>query len=416
VTATDDTTRDFLAAELGCPVVHLNTAEGDKQLGEWVSIWDDLRQQAPVLFSDFGPAGGYFMVTRREEAMQVLQDAKTWSSRAVTVMDPDPAYLWIPEMLDPPEHTHWRQQLGPFFAPKQIGRLEDKVRARAIELIDGIKDKGSCDFTTEFAELFPTTIFLELMGLPVEELDQFMEWEAGILHGDQSDPGFRAVMEKSMGEVIGYFTELVEKRRRDPKDDIVSHALTFDIGGRPPTQEELMAFCLLMFMAGLDTVTQNLNYAMYHLGTHPEDRDRLVADSSMIPTAVEEIIRAYAIVVASRKATKDTEIAGCPVKAGQMVAVSLASANRDENSLPDGTQIKIDRFPNNHIGFGSGPHRCLGSHLARREMTVALEEWHKRIPAYRVADGPAPVEHGGMYGVDSVKLVWDVADRPTDSQ
>jgi cytochrome P450 len=245
------------------------------------------------------------------------------------------------------------------------------------------------------------------MGLPVEELDQFLAWEAGILHGDNSTAEGRELAGRSMMEVIGYFAQLVEQRRADPRDDIVSRALTFDLDGRPPTHEELMAFCLLMFMAGLDTVTQNLNYAMWHLASTPSDRERIVADPGLIPGAVEEVVRAFAIVIAARKATEDTVVAGCPVRKGQMIAVSLASANRDEELFADGTQIRIDRSPNNHIGFGAGPHRCLGSHLARREMKIALEEWHRRIPSYRLADGSPPVEHGGMYGLSSVRLVWD---------
>jgi cytochrome P450 len=373
-----------------------------------VEHYDRLREQGRVLFNTFGPAGGHFILTQHDDILEVLQDAETFSSRAVTPLEPDPPYLWIPEMLDPPEHTMWRQQLGPLFSPKQVDRLEEKVRTRAVDLIERFQDQGGCDFAADFSSQFPTTIFLELMGLPVEELPQFLSWEAGILHGDRgTQEGMDASM-RAMGEVMEYFGDLIERRRQEPQDDIVSKALAFNIDGRPPTQEELLAFCLLLFMAGLDTVTQNLNYSMYYLASHPEDRSRLAADPSLIPSAIEEFVRAYAIVVAARKATRDVEVAGCPVKKGQMLAMSLASANRDDAAFPDGTEIKIDRSPNNHIGFGAGPHRCLGSHLARREMKVALEEWHKRIPEYRLADAPSPKEHGGMFGLDGeIRLVWD---------
>ena len=389
----------------GCPVVTLNVSEGGKKPGEWVTIMDGLRAQSRLLFDDFGPAGGFFIPTRHDDILEILQDPETFSSTAVTIFDPDPSYQWIPEMLDPPEHTTWRQQLGPLFSPKQIDRLEDKVRARAVELIEELKGKESCDYVAEFSARFPTTIFLELMGLPVDELDKFLEWERGILYVDDGTPEGQAKMGQSMMEVMGYFGELIEQRRAEPRDDIVSKALTFDVGGRPPTQEELGSFCLLMFMAGLDTVTQNLNYVMHHLATHPEDRRRIVEDPALIPGAIEECVRAYSIVAPARKATKDTEIAGCPVKAGQMVMVSLATANRDDSFMPDGTTVKIDRNPNNHIGFGAGPHRCLGSHLARREMKIALEEWHTRFPEYRLADDADIKEHGGMYGIDTLPLV-----------
>jgi len=403
VTQTEDTT-----GTTGCPVITLDITAGGKEPGEWVRIYDQLRAQNRMLFSDFGPAGGFFITTRHDDMLQVLQDPETWSSRTMMVLDPNPQTLWIPEMLDPPEHTTWRQQLGPLFSPKQVDRLEDAVRSRVVELIDGFEDAGACDFAADFANKFPTSVFLEMMGLPVEELDTFMAWEADILHGDNATPEGLGRMQAAMGEVMGYFAGLVEKRRADPQDDIISKALAFDIDGRPPTQDELLAFLLLMFMAGLDTVTQNLNYSIYHLASHPEDRARLVSEPALIPSAIEEFVRAYSIVIGGRKATRDTEIGGCPIKAGQMILVPLSSACRDEAEFPDSTTVKIDRTPNNHIGFGAGPHRCLGSHLARREMKIALEEWHKRIPDYRLADGAAPKEHGGMLGLDSVPLVWDV--------
>jgi cytochrome P450 len=133
-----------------------------------------------------------------------------------------------------------------------------------------------------------------------------------------------------------------------------------------------------------------------------------VEDPSLIPSAIEECLRASGPVIVSRKATKDTVVAGCPVKAGQMLTMAVASASRDEAAFPDGTTVKIDRTPNSHLGFGAGPHRCLGSHLARREMKIAMEEWHKRIPNYRLADGAEPKEHGGMLGLDGLPLAWDV--------
>jgi cytochrome P450 len=389
----------------GCPVITLNTGEGGKQPGEWVRIFDGLRAQSSVLFDDFGPAGGFYILTRHDDILEVLQDAETFSSKAVTVFDPDPSYQWIPEMLDPPEHTRWRQQLGPLFSPKTVDGLSDKVRSRAVELIEGLQGKSSVDYAAEFSNIFPTSIFLELLGLPVGELDKFLEWEDGILHGDTGTPEGLEKQGEAMMTVKKYFGELIAQRRAEPRDDIVSRALTFDVGGRPPTEQELASFCLLMFMAGLDTVTQNLNYIMYHLATHPEDRRRIVEDPSLIPTAIEECIRAYSIVAPARKATKDTEIAGCPIKKGQMILTPLASANRDDDFMPDGATVKIDRHPNNHISFGAGPHRCLGSHLARREMQVALEEWHTRFPEYRLADGADIKEHGNMFGLDTVPLV-----------
>ena len=158
-------------------------------------------------------------------------------------------------------------------------------------------------------------------------------------------------------------------------------------------------------MAGLDTVSNQLSYGLLHLATHPADRARIVTDPGLIPKAVEEILRVYPIVQTARKATQDFDFHGCPIKAGDMAAFPLAFAGRDETAYPNAREVDLDREVTRHLSFGGGPHRCLGSHLARQEMVVVLEEWHKRIPNYEVAG--QPIEHGGqVFGVDSLKLTW----------
>jgi len=248
------------------------------------------------------------------------------------------------------------------------------------------------------------------MGLPFEHLDRFMEWEHAILHPSASDADeLTRQREQAMVAVNEYFAEVIAERRANPGDDLISNALAFQIDGKPVGDEDMGSFCLLMFMAGLDTVSATLGVSFLHLATHPEDRQRLLDDPELIPTAIEEFIRAYAIVLPARKAMKDTEIAGCPIKAGEMISVPLNLATRDESAYEDARTVKIDRSPNNHIGFGAGPHRCLGSHLARRELKIALEEWHKRIPNYRLAPGSAPMESGAQLGPNGgVLLEWDL--------
>jgi cytochrome P450 len=218
--------------------------------------------------------------------------------RSITpALDPNPSYKWIPEMLDAPEHGWWRRALGPLFAPGAVAKLEDKVRSRAVELIDGFIDRGSCDFMADFAQRFPTSIFLELLGLPVEELPMFLRWEDQILHGAAPDgeaPGSARL--GAMREVMQYFTGFIAQRRQEPKDDIISKSLTFSINGAPPSDEDLLSFLLLLFMAGLDTVTMTLGYPFWHLSTHPADRRRLATETSLTPMAIEEFLRAFAIV------------------------------------------------------------------------------------------------------------------------
>jgi cytochrome P450 len=214
-----------------------------------------------------------------------------------------------------------------------------------------------------------------------------------------------------MMEVMGYFQGLITEKREHPEsrgDDLVSHAIDWKIDGEPAKDEDILSCCLLLFMAGLDTVASQLSYTFFHLATHDEDRKRLVADPGLIPHAIEETMRAYPIVQTARRATQDVEFHGCPIKAGDMVAFPLGFAGRDEATYPNAKQVDLDRKNPKHISFGAGPHRCLGSHLARQEMAVALEEWHKLIPDYRVTDMDAVVEHsGGVYSLEALPLAWD---------
>lgn len=389
-----------------CPVHNFNHME-EMPYGEKIARYDRLREEAPVIRNDF--ANGHYIVTRYEDILATFQDPETFSSSAVTVFVPEPTYKWIPEMLDGNEHFQWRRQLGPQFSPKAVERLEEKVRDRAIALIDSIAKRGSCDFMQDFAFQFPSFIFLELMGLPFDHLDRFMKWEHAILHPSAADPDeLIREREQAMVAVNEYFAEVIADRRARPGDDLISTALAFEIDGEPVGDEDMGSFCLLMFMAGLDTVSATLGISFHHLATHPEDRQRLLDEPDLVPTAIEEFIRAYAIVLPARKAMKDTEIAGCPIKAGEMVSLPLNLATRDESAYEDAKAVKIDRSPNNHIGFGAGPHRCLGSHLARRELKIALEEWHKRIPNYRLAAGSAPTESGAQLGPNGgLFLEWD---------
>jgi cytochrome P450 len=197
------------------------------------------------------------------------------------------------------------------------------------------------------------------------------------------------------------------ERRAQPGDDLISQATGFEIDGRPVTDDAVTSYCFFMFMAGLDTVAAAFGYALYHFATHPADRERIVADPALIPAAVEEILRVYAFTIPARKVRKDIEVAGCPIAAGSMVQLPIRAATRDATAFPGGADVQIDRSPNNHIAFGAGPHRCLGSHLARHELVIALEEWHKRIPGYRLADAAVIVEVGRSSGPDSVPPRWD---------
>jgi cytochrome P450 len=366
--------------------------------------YDQLRDQAPV---HRGVAGAqehpFLLVSEMSDIRECFQNPGVFSSSAVVPHTPDPPYLWIPEMLDGRRHQRWRQLLGPFFAPGAVGKYKPRVHQVINEILDEVAPRGQCDYVADVALRFPNTIFMEIMGLPVADAATFQGWETAILHvGNSSSEGALAAMR----EVMDYFTALIRRRRAEPRQDMLSAATTWRIDGEPVSDGDLLGFCLLMFMAGLDTVAMQLSYSMLHLARHPADRCRLVADPALWDSAVEEFLRYYAFVSPGRKAVTDTEVAGCPVRAGEMVFLPLASANRDPKEFPDAGQVIIDRTGNRHLAFGAGPHRCLGSHLARQELLIGLRTWHERIPDYDL-DAAVPIrEHGGQVGLDNLPLIW----------
>lgn len=365
--------------------------------------FDELREEDAI---HFGDASGhpFWVLTRMTDIRAALRDHATYSSSAVVPDAPNPPYLWIPEMLDAPLHGKWRRLLGPLFSPAAAQELAPKVRARFGEILDEVAPRGQCDFVADVALPFPNTIFLEIMGLPLTDAAQFQTWEKAILHnGPSNAAGALAAMQS----VMAYFSELIADRRVRPREDVISKAIAWQIDGEPIPDSELLAFCLLMFMAGLDTVAMQLSYSFLHLATHQADLEAVTAEPSLIPGATEEFLRYYAFVTPGRKVTRDTDAAGCPVHAGEMVFLPLAAANRDPREFTDADQVLIRRQENHHIAFGAGPHRCLGAHLARLELNVAMSEWHKRVPRYRLDPSAAVTEHGGQIGLDNLPLLWD---------
>ncbi|WP_169809327.1 cytochrome P450 [Actinomadura chibensis] len=388
----------------------------NRPAGSVYALLDELREREPA----FRSTRGFWLLTRHDAIMDACRSPDLFSNRAISALDPDPAYRWIPEMLDPPEHTVWRRLLRPLFTPARARAMRDGAVRRCADLVDGLAARGTCDFVADFARVFPTSIFLELMGLPTERLPEFLTWANAILHTPSHQGG--AARRAAMADVAACFAELIAARRRDPHGgapdvprdslqdgprDIVTAALSFRVGGRPVTDEELLSLFVLLFLAGLDTVSATLSYAFWHLARHDADRTRVATDPGVVPSAVEELLRAHAIVIIGRKVTHDTDVHGCPMKAGDMVLLPLAAATRDPRAFPDAHVVDLDRHPNRHIAFGAGPHHCLGAHLARMELQIALREWHARIPDYRVLDDAHVTEHAGqVLGLESLPLEW----------
>jgi cytochrome P450 len=320
----------------------------------------------------------------------------------------------IPQQIDPPAQTKYRKLLDPRFSASRMLELEPSIRASARKMIEAFADRGECDYSKEFAIPFPCEAFLHLFGLPLEDLSLFLEMKDGIIRPqtvaeDPTDLEAVANVRAASGKrIYAYFEDLIEKRRRDPRDDLMSFLLEAEIDGEKLSQNEVLDISFLQLLAGLDTVTATLGCSFAYLATNPEQQLRLREDASRIKGAIEELLRWETPVVGIPRLIKqDIEIGGASLEAGQMVILLLGAANIDPREFDAAEVVDFDRERNRQIAFGGGNHRCLGSHLARMELRVAFEEWHRRIPAYHIKQGETPIYSGGIREVQNLPLVWD---------
>ncbi|MGH3492949.1 MAG: cytochrome P450, partial [Sciscionella sp.] len=310
-------------------------------------------------------AGGYWLFTDHAALLDGLKQPGLWSSSVIVATEPDPSYRWIPIMLDPPVHTKWRKLLGSWFTPARVKAIKDEQHKWAAQLAESLRARGECDFVRDFAQVFPAMVFLDIVGMPMEKLDEFLVWEHMMLHqNSETDPDGEILL-AGMKAVQRYFAVLIAQRRarQDPDArDLVSAAATWEIDGAPIPDEDILNCLLLLFMAGLDTVAGEASYAMHHLATHRADRARIVDDPGLIPHAVDELLRAYSIVQVARTATRDAEFHGCAVRKGDRAQFSLSVAGRDELVYSDARTVDFDREDTRNLAFGAGPHVCPGSH------------------------------------------------------
>jgi cytochrome P450 len=332
---------------------------------------------------------GSVMVNSRALVDEVLKKPENFSSE--NLIEQGNIRPLIPLGIDPPEHVKYRKLLAPLFAPRHLDTLESDIRSRVNHFIDCFIDRGACDFTAEFAELFPSSVFLGMMGLDWEELDTLVEMRDGLLRpGDETmRPEERSAIQRATAQrVDAYFARILDERSADDAGDILSLLIRAEADGERLTRDEALAICFVLLTAGLDTVTDSLTCFWAFLARSPQHRRRIVDDPEIIPDAVEELLRWETPVPGvARWAREDATIGGEDVKAGHHVMVNLSAANLDPAEFPDPMTVDFDRDVNRHLAFGGGVHRCLGSHLARRELRIALEEWHRRIPEYTLSPG-----------------------------
>jgi cytochrome P450 len=361
------------------------------------------------------PAKGLGLSFNRANTEYVLRHADEFSSRVeMTLGNVRPL---IPLNVDPPQHSKYRKLLDPLFAPKRMDEQEEDITRRVNGFIDTFIDRGECNFTEEFAELFPSSVFLGLMGLPEDEMRMFLDLRDGILHPEKKDPDALVDLEARMrvmnatgAQVYDYFGDLIDLRSKEPADDIITRFLDAEIDGDKLTREDILDICFLFLIAGLDTVSDTLTCSYAFLAQHPEHRRMIADDPSVIPIAVEELLRWESPVAGGvpRLATCPVVLpTGDKVAEGTAVVPNYGAANMDPDTFGDPMAVRFDRTDNPHIAFGGGVHRCLGSHLARRELRVTLREWHRRIPDYRIKPGHEDLQYPpGLRHVKDLMLTW----------
>jgi cytochrome P450 len=370
------------------------------------TTYRQLREQCPVAKADFG-GHDVVMLSRYEDVLWALRHPEAFTNETGLGLGDQPL---LPLEVDPPVHTGYRRILNPQFVPREIEKLAPDVREQVAGLIEGFVERGSCDFHEEFATPLPSSIFLALMGLPREDLPMFFQWRDNTIRPDVEpgdNEGAARIREETAHAVSDYFRERITERRADPDDTLLSKIVHATIDGRPLDEAELLGISHLLLLGGLDTVTATLDCMVEYLATHPEQRQRLVDDPALIPAAIEELLRWLTpVMVVPRAAAQDLTLRDVEIKKGDGVTLVLGAANDDEAEFAADV-VDFDREPNKHLAFGGGHHLCLGAHLARMELRIALEELHARIPDYRLADGAEVHFSTGIRQAHSLPLVWD---------
>jgi cytochrome P450 len=343
-------------------------------------IWDELRQSCPIAHTE--RFMGVYFPSRYDDVRAIAYDTEHFSSRRIIVRETLPPLLPAPPITsDPPEHRPAKQVLLPAFTPEAIGLHEPRAREICRELLGRLAGKKSGDAAAEYAQEIPARVIAHMLGIAEQDGDRFRKWIHEVLELGTTDS---ATLVRAHTEMQAFFTEEMAKRRVRPGDDLISYLMNARIAGRPLGDEHIIGSLKLLLIAGIDTTWSAIGACLWHLATHPQDRRRLAADPALIPTAVEEFLRAYAPVTMAREVVKETAINGCPLKPGQMVLLSFPAANRDPDKFTDADRVIVDRQTNPHAAFGLGIHRCIGSNLARMEINVALKEWLAWIPEFRL--------------------------------
>jgi cytochrome P450 len=380
------------------------TSQFDHNSPEFIAnpypVYSELRERDPVHFSE--AYGGYYVLTRYEDVRNALLDWELFSSARPGVTSIPASvkrdFQEIPLEFDPPDHTPYRKLISQFFTRNAIKELEPGFHDIAAGLLGPMVEAGGGDFVQDFALPYVSRVLAYFLQVPGADSERWIQWAKAIFHGRLTD---RAMADRASDEMIAYVDSLAEERRQAPGHDLFSVLVTAQFHGRALTAEELHGYGVLMLNAGQETSVNGIGNSLWYLAEHPDDRERLMREPELLDDAIEEFLRLMSpIQLLGRTTTAQTVLHGRDVPAESTVAMCYAAANRDPERFTDADQCVIDRRPNPHLAFGSGPHTCLGAHLARAEIRVALQEVFRMMPGYRL-DPDGSIEftpHGDLRG------------------
>ncbi|WP_439468576.1 cytochrome P450 [Blastomonas fulva] len=373
-------------------------------LADPYTFFPAMHERFPPIFYDVGPFGNAWVLTKHEDALFALRHAEYFSNEDATPFprDPNNYFYFIPIEIDPPEHRKYRNIVDPVVSPQGVLKLEERIRALANELIDDVIDKGECEFDEVFGRPLPVLVFLDLMGLPRDMCDTFVSWAMALLHSND-----RQIMGDTLKTIGDYLTTAIAEKEANPDDGLVSRIVHAEFDGKRISDKEAFGFVTFLFIAGLDTVFATLNNIWLWLARNPERRQEITDNPDNINAQVEELLRVFSVTFSGRTVAQDVEVRGVQMKKGDKVTSILPACNYDPDVFPNPTVVDFNRPKKIILAFTVGIHSCMGAHLARLEIKIALQEWLKRIPDFKVRPGAETVYRpGGVIGPESVPLVW----------
>ena len=394
---------DHVPDELILPI---GLTEGAEFLADPHGFMADLHLNKPKIF--FSPQSetsiSAWMAPRYEDCFFILRHPELFTTVGSVPFprSPENYFDFIPLEIDPPHHHKYRSILNPMFSPAAIAELEGYIRQLCNDLIDSFIASGKCEFTTEFGRPLPVSIFLQLMGLPQEMRDTFVGWAMDLLHSQSHEKASAAMM-----AIAGYLSQVITEKGTNPDDGVISTIVHAKPDGKPLAPDEIFGFVFFLFIGGLDTVFATLNHIFYWLANNPKARKQLIDNPEIIPMATEELLRVFSVTFSARTLTQDYEMHGVLLKKGDKINCVLPAANYDPEVFENPKNVDFDRPRKPNLAFAGGVHSCMGAHLARLEVKICIEEFLRRIPDFKVADG-FNIEYfpGGVVGPKSLPLVW----------